>query len=102
MRVRFQVSGGLAAFPGLMGPRTIDVDALDPEARRSLTGLIDAAHFFELPARLAAPKGADYQSYDITVEDDERRHTVHVSDPVTHPGLQALIARLRQLTTPAR
>jgi hypothetical protein len=103
MRVVFQVSGGIAALPGLAAPRVIDVDALDPDARTTVERLVDEAHFFELPPRLPAPKGsADCQLYEIAIEDGQRRHTVVVSDPVTHPALQALVAHLRRLSSPRR
>jgi hypothetical protein len=99
MRVRFRTTGGMAAFPGLAAPRTIDVDALDPAVRTALQRMLEAAHFFDLPARLpVAPGSADYQSYEITVEDAGRVHTVVASDPVRDPALQALIVRLRELS----
>ena len=103
MRVRFQVSGGIAALPGLAAPRVIDVDALDPAERASIERLVHDAHFFNLPPRLPAPKGsADCQSYQIDIEDGPRQHTVVVSDPVTDPAVQALVAQLRKLASPRR
>jgi hypothetical protein len=101
MRVRVQVSGGMAAFPGLAAPRTIDVEALQREDRLALGRLIEDARFFDLPRRLLPPPGsADYQSAEITIEDGERRHTVTVADPVSDPAVQALVARLRELAFP--
>jgi hypothetical protein len=103
MLVRFRTTGGIAAFPGLGAPRTIDVDALGPKVRTSLERILEQARFFELPARLPTTRGsADYQSYEITVEDAGRTHTVVASDPVADPALQALIARLRELSAPPR
>ena len=103
MWVRFRTTGGVAAFPGLAAPRTIDVDALAPDVRASLERMLEQAHFFELPARLPVTRGAaDYQSYEITVEDRGRRHTVVAADPVQDPALQALITRLRELSAPPR
>jgi emfourin len=103
VRVTFRTTGGIAAFPGRSAPRTIDVDALAPDVRASLERMLDEAHFFELPARLPPPRGsADYRSYEITVQDAGREHTVVASDPVQDPALQALIARLRELSAPRR
>lgn len=100
MRVQFQVSGGIGHFPGLAAPRTIDVDALDAEDGRALKQLVDEARFFELPPRIPAPRGAaDYQTYEITVEDGGRAHTVVFTDPVTQPSVQKLVKRLRALSS---
>ena len=98
MRVHFQVSGGIASFPGLAAPRTIDLDTLAEEDRRRLLQLVDDARFFKLPSRIPAPHGAaDYQTYEITIEDGARRHHVAVSDPVAPAPLQKLIDALRTL-----
>jgi hypothetical protein len=98
MRVQFQVSGGVGYFPGRAAPRSIDVDALPESDRTALKALIDAAGFFSLPQHLAAPRGAaDYQTYQITIEDGGRRHTVAVADPVATPELQKLIEKLRSI-----
>jgi hypothetical protein len=100
MRVRFQVSGGIGYFPGLAAPRTIEADALSADERQALTALLDEARFFELPAHLPAPRGAaDTQTYEITIEDKGRRHTVAVSEPIADPGLQKLVNRLRELAS---
>jgi hypothetical protein len=103
MRVRFQASGGIGAFPGLAEPRTIDLDDLPADDRQSLEHLLQQAQFFDLPRKLPAAAGsADYLSYEITVEDATRQHTVTVSDPVAEPALRALITRLRALTRAPR
>jgi hypothetical protein len=100
MRVQFQVSGGVGAFPALEAPRTINVDALAPDDRQALRRLVEDAHFFDLPRWLPPPHGAaDYQSSEVTIEDGPRQHTVTVSDPVSDPALQALLARLRELAS---
>jgi hypothetical protein len=98
MRVHFQVSGGVGSFPGLAAPRTIDLDSLAEEDRHRLKQLIDDARFFDLPSRIPAPHGAaDYQTYQITIEDGARRHRVAVSDPVAPAPLQELIDALHSL-----
>jgi emfourin len=93
MRVQFTVEGGIAAFPGLSKPVTIDSDAM-PEADASrLRQLVDAARFFDLPAASAAARrgAADYRQYTITVQDGRQRHTLRLADPVESPDLQALV-----------
>ena len=96
-RVTFQVSGGPAFFPGLAAPRTIDVKALPEPTRHELNSLIEDSRFFSLPSPPTSPGAADHQTYRITVEDDARRHTVVVSDPVMSEPLQRLIDLLRGL-----
>jgi len=98
MRVRFQTTGGVAFFPGLAAPRTIDVDTLDDKTRATLTRLIRDVDFFNLrPQPSTRPGAADHCTYQITVEDGPRRHTVSVCDPVTSAPLQQLIDVLRAL-----
>jgi len=96
MRVQFQMSGGVGFFPGLAAPKTIDVDALPEADRTELKALVDAAAFFSLPGRVPPTRGAaDYRTYEITIEDGGRRHTVAVSDPVENPALANLIEKLK-------
>ncbi|MEP6917887.1 MAG: protealysin inhibitor emfourin [Acidobacteriota bacterium] len=98
MRVQFQVSGGVGYFPGLAAPRTIDGDALSAGDREALSDLIAKARFFDLPAHLAGPRGAaDNEMFQITIEDEGRRHTVAAGAPIADPALQALVDRLREL-----
>ena len=50
------------------------------------------------PRTRPAPRGAaDYQTYEITIDDGGRKHTVVFSDPVT-PAVRKLVDRLRALT----
>jgi hypothetical protein len=98
VRVQFQTSGGIGFFPGLAAPREIDVETLAPQPRLELLRLIQACGFFSLPSRIPdAPGTADHQTYQITIEDGTRRHSVVVSDPVTRESLQRLIDFLRTL-----
>jgi hypothetical protein len=101
LRIIFQVSGGVAYFPKLASPRTVDVEKLDAESRHDLERLIQDAAFFDLPAILPAPRGAaDCQTYRITIEDAGRHHTVAVTEPISRVALQALVERLRRLAVP--
>ena len=98
MRVQLEVSGGIGFFPGLAAPRTIEVDRLSEDDQRSLRQLVEAAQFFALPSRIAAPRGAaDYRIYQITIEDGARRHSVAVSEPVALAPLQKLVETVRSL-----
>lgn len=97
MRIQFKMEGGLAYFPGLSQPVTIDTDRLFEEEARELARLVYAARFFELPGEAGSPQrgGADYRRYTITIEDGGQEHTVQLVDPVTEPHLQALLANVR-------
>lgn len=98
MKITFKTSGGIAYFPGLAAPKTIDVDALPGERRQAVEELVHASGFFELPARPSAGGGADYQTYTIEIADGDRRHTVTVRDPVP-AALAPLVTLLRELTS---
>jgi hypothetical protein len=97
VRIQFQMEGGLASFPGLTKPVTIDTEKLPEEEAVRWAQRVQAAGFFDRPAVVGVPArgAADYRRYTITVEDGERRHTVSLTDPVPDAGLQALLAALR-------
>ena len=97
MRIQLKIEGGLAYFPGLSKPITIDGNALPPQEADKLKQLLDAAHFFDLPPVLNAPApgAADYHQYTITVDDDSKHHTVQMTDPIGEPNLQALLTYLK-------
>jgi hypothetical protein len=62
---------------------------------------VASTQFFGLPARVdtTSPGAADYITYTITIEDDDREHTVILTDPVSDERLVRLIDHLR--TSPA-
>ncbi len=101
MKIRFRMEGGIAFFPGLARPVTVDSDSLPPGEAAQLRALVDAAGLFELPAAVppaaGAPpaRGADRREYSIEVEDGDRRHAVRISDPVGAPALSELVRYLR-------
>ena len=98
MRVIFTTEGGVAFFPSLCQPMTIDAAALTDEERTELDRLIDEAGFFALGGEAGKPsKGAaDYRRYTITVEEQGRRHTVKASDPLDDPKLRNLIGFMQR------
>jgi hypothetical protein len=106
MRMQFQSEGGLAFFPGLHQPISIDVDALPASDANRLRQLVRAARFFDLPAHMGTPSrgAADMRAYTITIEDGGRRHTVRVAEPITDAPLQELVdaiqAQARTLRSP--
>ncbi len=97
MRIHFKMEGGIAYFPGLSKPITIDSDQLPKQESDELKRLVNATHFFALPAVMGSPSpgAADYRQYTITIQDEGKQHTVHVTDLIEDPNLQALLAYLR-------
>ncbi len=98
MRIQFKMEGGLAYFPGLAKPVTIDSDQLPQEEASELEQRVSAVHFFDLPRTVGAPPrgAADFRQYLITVEDRGRRHSVQLTDPVEDSNLQALLDYLKK------
>jgi hypothetical protein len=104
MRIDFTQGGGLGYFPGLNKPVTIEVDRLEASEAEELKRLVEAAHFFDLPATIGAPArgAADYQYYVLTVEDSGRRHTVRIFIPVEDVTLQDLLQAVQKQVKAAR
>ena len=97
MRIQFKMEGGIAYFPGLSKPITIDSDELPKQESDELKGLVNATHFFDLPTVIGSPPpgAADYRQYTITIEDDGKQHTVRLTDPIQDPNLQTLVTYLK-------
>jgi len=93
------MDGGFAYLPDRVAPVTIDTDELPEEEASELERLIEAAGFFDLPETSAVPRGAaDYLRYTISVASPEQSHTVHFTDPIEDPDLQALVEFLEDKT----
>lgn len=88
MRLTWTRSGGVA---GWQRTTTVDEARLLPEEAARLRELVEQAGFFQLPAHLVTSQPQpDRFQYELTVEDDTRRHTIHVDE-------QSLPATLRPL-----
>jgi hypothetical protein len=97
VHVEFKTEGGFAALPGLRKPVMIDSDGLAPAEAVELARLVQATHFFDLPAQVNAPApgAADYQRYTITVVDGTRCGSISVVEPVDNVDLRALLTFLQ-------
>jgi hypothetical protein len=102
MQVTFQTDGGLAAFPGLAGPVTIDTDELAAAARDEICALVRSTGFFGLSQPAAPTTGADRRTYVITVAEAGRTRTLRLAEPVADPGLARLVRALRDLSRARR
>jgi hypothetical protein len=99
MRITFAMpSTGAAYLPGLAKPVVIEGSQLsDAEASR-LDALVADSRFFEQPAKVDGTRGgrgADQREYVITIEDGGKRHTVHVSEPLSGSEYEKLRALVR-------
>lgn len=90
MKIHFERSGGVG---GMMTQVDIDARSLEDTERRALTTLVSDAGFFALPQRaIERPvAGADRFNYRVTVESDDRRHTVETTDGSAPAALVPLI-----------
>ncbi|NOK07497.1 protealysin inhibitor emfourin [Corallococcus exercitus] len=94
MRIELKRDGGIAFFPGLARPRTVDLAALPPATAEALQREVREARFFEQPATVGGGPtgGADRTRYIVTIEDDGgRRHSVQMVEPVNEPHLRSLL-----------
>jgi len=97
MRISFCETGGVAVFPGLSKPRTLEVDALPPPDQQELRGLVEASRFFALPQSEQPPRSPrGVQHYTLTVSEGEREHTVCLLAPVEAGPLQGLVQCVRR------
>jgi hypothetical protein len=100
MQIQFERSGG---FAGMTVAATIDTDQLPAQEADELRALIDAAGFFNLPAKPAiASVGADQFQYTISVKAEGRQHTIQTGDASASEALQRLLRRLTALARSAR
>jgi hypothetical protein len=89
------MDGGFVYLPARSEPTTIDTDDLSEAEAKELERLIEVAGFFELPETSSPPRGAaDYLRYTISATTPEHSHTVHLTDPIEDPHLQALVEYL--------
>ena len=89
MRVSVVRGGGLA---GLVQTTTADSQTLAPGDAETLRQKVDEAGFFDLPAEGGGPSaGPDRFAYAVTVEDDDRAHTVRRGEPDLPDGVRDLV-----------
>ena len=54
MRIALSIDGGLASFPGLRKPQTIECEQLAPDRQARLRALVEQARFFTATAARGA------------------------------------------------
>jgi hypothetical protein len=92
MRIGFERTGG---FAGLRMSASIDTNTLEDETAAELHQMVEQADFFNLPAKITGDAStADMYQYRITVETDDRQHTVYIENVQPPDALNTLIRRL--------
>jgi len=96
MRITLSMDGGLASFPGLRQPKTLDVGALSGPERDQVCALVDAVRD---DLGRAAPKPTvarpDARTYTLAIDDAGACHTVHLTEPVEDVRFAALLHSVR-------
>jgi hypothetical protein len=90
--VTVAVDGGIAAFPGLARPYTVDAADLPPEEAEELASL--AADFFALPEPAVEPRFStpDARTYTVTVRSGDQERTLTLTDPLPDdPAVRRLV-----------
>ncbi|WP_138497266.1 protealysin inhibitor emfourin [Nostoc sp. PA-18-2419] len=93
MRISFERTGG---FAGISKKTTVDTSELPANEANTLKRLVEAADFFRLPEQITSPNPqSDRFQYKLTVEDNDKHHTVIVSESVLPGTLRPLIEWLQ-------
>ena len=90
MKVSIVRGGGLA---GLVTTTAVEDARLSPEDATELRDKVERAGVFDLPPKLTGrPNQADRFNYALTVEDEDRRHTVLLDEDALPEGVSDLIS----------
>lgn len=96
MRISHSTSGGIAYFPNLAQPTSINTDQLPPELNDKVTRLVESADFFALPKVVGGTAtGADLPEHTITIKDGPKSHTVRFQEPIINPTLQDFVQEIQ-------
>jgi hypothetical protein len=89
MKLTVVRGGGVAGVPVKTELASADLSAEDAEA---LNRMVRAAKLFELDESGSEPASPDEPSYELTVEDQGRVHTVRLRESATPEAVRALIS----------
>lgn len=89
------MDGGIAAFPGLAKPVSIDCDALPAAQTARLRTLVERAGIFGAPHEQRTSPLPDARAYTIAVDDGGSCRTLTVTEPIADEAVRALVAELR-------
>jgi hypothetical protein len=95
LTVTVSIDGGLAPFPGLSKPFTVDAAELSPTDADELAKLVAESGFFELPDSPPAGStgwgGPDARTYTVAVTTGDRVRELTLTDPLPNTALRALV-----------
>lgn len=95
MKIEVRRSGG---FAGLTTTFLVEEKFVTPVEVSQLEELVNKARFFDLSSKAPSRKhGADYYTYDITIEMNGKRHTVKTTDITISKSLRSMINRVMQI-----
>lgn len=94
MEITVVRSGGQLGRPFKLGPVDTADPVLDEEKRELIESTVRNCGFFDLPARIDDAHGVDTYQFEITVDDDGRRHAVsfdETSEEARDHGLREIV-----------
>ena len=92
MKIHFLQSGGLF---GKTREVTFDSDMLNSSEKVELNKYINNSNFFNTNSNVSGTRGADLYTYSITISNDEKKHTLSITeDAIKDENLQNLITFL--------
>jgi hypothetical protein len=91
MKVTVVRGGGLA---GIVTETEVDSDQLSPDDADALEAKVREAGLFDLNDEATPPSYADEVSYRLSIEDDERSHTVTLREGTLTDTVRSLISWL--------
>jgi hypothetical protein len=100
MRVVLERSGG---FAGITQTKSVSTDQMPAQEAQTVSDLVGAAGFFDLPPVIRSTEpGTDRFQYKITVESENRAHTVQVDEAAVPLRLQPVLNWLKSSAEPSR
>ncbi|MGH7800763.1 MAG: protealysin inhibitor emfourin [Thermodesulfobacteriota bacterium] len=89
MKIHFERGGG---FAGTHITAIIDSKELTQDEGQELGELVNSSNFFNLPPLITSKKrGADRFNYKLTVESEDKRHTIVIDEGAVTPELRTLL-----------
>lgn len=95
MKVSIVRGGGLA---GLVTKTAVDADSLPPEEAEQLRAKVEEAGVFDLPSKLTTDSPQpDRFSYEVTVQDEGREHTITASEEALPDSVRDLVSYVKNV-----